>query len=291
MKNLCAEAHRITRRFGSHMAVDRVSLQVATGEVVGLLGANGAGKTTLLRMLLGLIPPSDGEALLFGGPPGRAARRRVGYVPQGLGLYADLTPRENLLFTSRVFQRPPGGLPPEMAAETLPVGQLPLGMQRRVAFAQALSHHPDLLILDEPTSGVDPLMRARLWEAVRSAAESGAGVLVTTHHLQEAETCDRLVIMAAGRIVAQGRLAEILAGATVTVVESTDWSRALAALEAKGIAAGLSGRSLRVGEASPAEVMQALSGLDCRIREQPATLEERFVQIVSLNRDPLAALS
>jgi ABC-2 type transport system ATP-binding protein/ribosome-dependent ATPase len=283
----------VSRRFGGFTAVDGVDLAIGPGEVVGLLGANGAGKTTLIRMLLGLLPASAGQVRLFGGPPSRQARRRLGYVPQGLGLYDDLTPAENLAFTAAVFGagRPAGAAPSEAAPpEAAPpaavrrygrelVGDLPLGVQRRVAFAAALQHHPDLLILDEPTSGVDPLARARLWETIAAAAEAGAGVLVTTHYLDEAEECGRLVIMADGRVVAEGSAAEITGGRRVCVVEADSWAAALDALEAAALPAVLAGRTLRVPGASPAEVRHALGKLSARVSEAPATLEERFFEL------------
>jgi len=159
------------------------------------------------------------------------------------------------------------------------VGDLPLGVQRRVAFAAALQHHPDLLILDEPTSGVDPLARARLWETIAAAAAAGAGVLVTTHYLDEAEECGRLVIMADGRVVAEGSAAEITGGRRVSVVEAESWAAALDALEAAGLPAALAGRTLRVPGAGPAEVTRALGALPARVSDAPATLEERFFEL------------
>jgi len=280
-----AEALDVTRRFGRFTAVDGVGLAVAPGEVVGLLGANGAGKTTLIRMLLGLLHPTGGDVLLFGEPPSRATRRRLGYVPQGLGLYDDLTAEENLAFARSAFGLAPGvpapPLPPGTAGVT--VGALPLGTQRRVAFAAALGHGPDLLVLDEPTSGVGPLARARLWEAIRDAAEAGAGVLVTTHHLDEAEECDRLVVMASGRVVAAGTVAAIVGDATVVTVAADDWGRAFAALDAAGLPASLDGRHLRVAGADRPAVAQALGDLPARLDSAPATLEERFFDLVAKN--------
>jgi ABC-2 type transport system ATP-binding protein/ribosome-dependent ATPase len=281
-----AECVAVSRRFGGFTAVDEVDLAIGPGEVVGLLGANGAGKTTLIRMLLGLLPATAGQVRLFGGPPSRQARRRLGYVPQGLGLYDDLTPAENLAFVAAVFGagRPPAG--PETATPEavrqygkVLVGDLPLGVQRRVAFAAALEHHPDLLILDEPTSGVDPLARARLWETIATAAAAGAGVLVTTHYLDEAGECGRLVIMADGRVVAQGTAAEITGGRRVSVVEAQSWAAALDALEAAGLPAALTGRTLRVPGASPAEVTRALGVVPAQVSDAPATLEERFFEL------------
>ena len=223
MTGLAAQAVAVTRAFGHFVAVDHIDLEVHPGEVVGLLGANGAGKTTLIRLLLGLLRPTGGEIRLFGEPPSRGTRRRIGYVPQGLGLYDDLTPAENLAFSAAVFGEgsAAASLPePLRRYGTTVVGSLPLGIQRTVAFAQALAHRPDLLVLDEPTSGVDPLARARLWETVAGAAAAGAGVLVTTHYIDKAGECDRLVIMAAGRVVARGTVPEIVGDAQVSVVES-----------------------------------------------------------------------
>ncbi len=291
---LLAECTQASHRFGRFTAVDGVGLRLHRGEVVGLLGANGAGKTTLIRMLLGLLPTSGGEVRLFGEPPSRGTRQRIGYVPQGLGLYDDLTPAENLEFSAAVFgHRPegagrparglaaPGGELPEALRpyRRTPVRSLPLGVQRSTAFAGALAHHPDLLILDEPTSGVDPLARARLWETVAAAARAGAGVLVTTHYMDEAGECDRLVVMAGGRVVAEGTATEITGAAQVTVVEARPWAPAFSALAAAGLPVALVGAMLRVPGAGPEEVRRVLAGLDARVGVMPATLEERFFEL------------
>ena len=278
-----AQCAGVTRRFGGFTAVHDVSLELRRGEVVGLLGANGAGKTTLIRMLLGLLRVSAGEVRLFGEPPSRRTRRRLGYVSQGLGLYDDLTPAENLRFSASVFGRGNGAggrLPePLRPYSRTVVRALPLGIQRGAAFAQARAHQPDLLVLDEPTSGVQPLARARLWETVADAAAAGAGVLVTTHYMDEAEECDRLLVMAEGRVVAAGTPDEITGDSRVTVVESDSWAPAFGALEAAGLPAALVGRTLRVPGATPARVRQALSALPARVYDAPATLEESFFQL------------
>ena len=275
-----AETVGVLRRFGPLVAVDDVHLRVDGGEVVGLLGANGAGKTTLIRILLGLLPPTDGLVRLFGLEPSRETRRRIGYVPQGLGLYDDLTPDENLAFAHAVFGGEPGTLPQGIRPLAgVPVGRLSLGVQRQVAFAQALAHRPELLVLDEPTSGVDPLARARLWETIRETADDGAGVLVTTHHMDEAEECDRLVVMADGRVVADGTVADIVGDTRVAVVRTEEWERAFAALEAAGMSAALVGRTLRVPGVTPAAVERALGDVPVRVDEAAATLEERFLEL------------
>ncbi len=156
-----AECFAVRRVFGRFTAVDGVDLTVGPGEVVGLLGANGAGKTTLIRMLLGLLPVSGGAVRLFGQLPSRASRRRIGYLPQGLGLYEDLTIAETLAFSRAVFGAGSGSGPdPLRRYAGMTVRDLPLGVARRAGFAQVLAHAPELLLLDEPTSGVDPLARA-----------------------------------------------------------------------------------------------------------------------------------
>jgi ABC-2 type transport system ATP-binding protein len=287
-----AEARAATVRFGALTAVDAVDLRVLPGEVVGLLGANGAGKTTLIRCVLGLIRATGGEVLLFGAPPSRATRARLGYVPQGLGLYEDLTVAENLEFSGRAFatgQRDGGAAAadpladdPELAAvRERTVGDLSLGLRRRVAFAAALAHRPDLLVLDEPTSGVDPLGRAQLWDTIRAAAESGAGVLVTTHHMSEAEQCDRLVVMADGRVVADGTMADIVGSRATVKVAGGRWEDAFAALEGAGLAAALVGRTLRVPSAGRDEVATALrrGGVEAEVELVPATFDETFVAL------------
>ena len=304
-----AEARTVTRRFGTFTAVEEVDLRVGRGQVVGLLGANGAGKTTLIRLLLGLLRPTAGAALLFGAPPSRETRRRLGYVPQSLGVWDDLTVDENLRFSAAAFGTAHGtggdgasdetgaGSPgaaaaadPELAAHgrTL-AGRLPLGLRRRLAFSAALSHDPELLVLDEPTSGVAALARARLWDTIRSAAETGAGVLVTTHSMDEAEQCDTLVLMAGGRVVAAGTIAGIVGGATAVEVASDRWDEAFKALDEAGLRPAPAGRLLRVpgGEVAPVQAALDARHVAARLRVVEASFEETFVRMTT--QSPAAA--
>jgi ABC-2 type transport system ATP-binding protein/ribosome-dependent ATPase len=280
------EARGVSQRYGAVTAVDGVDLTIRSGEVVGLLGANGAGKTTLIRVLLGLVAPSAGSVRLFGERPSVRVRRRIGYVPQGLGLYADLSVAENWHFVTTAFGAhgaPP--LPSQFeAVKHATVGSLPLGAQRRLAFVLAMSHEPELFVLDEPTSGVSALGRARLWESIRQAAGAGAGVLVTTHNMEEAEECDRLLVMANGRVVAAGPPREITAGRVVLEVRCENWARAFRVLDEAGVLAQLSGGALRLSaagsQAGAVTELLRLGGVDAIVEPVPATLEEVFVEIV-----------
>ncbi len=281
--NALAETRRVTLRFGELTAVDSVSIAVERGETVGLLGANGAGKTSLIRLLLGLIPPTSGEVLLLGSSPSVKSRERVGYVPQTLGLYEDLTVRENWDFTNRAFGLRRLSLPEDLGEirDDL-VGELPLGIQRQVAFAVAASHKPELLVLDEPTSGVAPLSRARLWNDIHASAEAGAGVLVTTHNMEEAEQCDRLAIMVDGQMVVSGTPADVVGSRLVVEVRSEDWRRAFELLDSTGLVVQAHGDVLRVPAARDAiDEAFAVGGIEATITMVPANLEEAFVMIVS----------
>jgi ABC-2 type transport system ATP-binding protein len=282
MTGVLLRAGHVTRRFGTFTAVDDVSMQVRPGEVVGLLGANGAGKTTLIRLLLGLIAATSGSVDMLGGPPDRERRRRLGYVPQGLGLYGDLTVRENLSFSARAYGTAEPVLPPALTqhGDTL-VRELPLGAQRQVAFLAALAHSPEVFVLDEPTSGVDVLARAELWDTIRTQAEHGAGVLVTTHYMQEAQQCDRLLLMADGRLVAQGSEADIVGSTTAVAVRTADWAQAFAVLDAAGVPVMLAGRAIRVPNADLAALREVLesAGLEASLEPVPATIEERMLTL------------
>jgi ABC-2 type transport system ATP-binding protein len=280
MTDALVRAEQVTRRFGSFTAVDKVSMHVGPGEVVGLLGANGAGKTTLIRMLLGLLATSEGAVEVLGGPPDRAHRRRLGYVPQNLGLYRDLTVAENLAFIAGSYGVPAPTLPADVAryGDVL-VGAMPLGAQRQAAFVAALSHDPEVLLLDEPTSGVDALSRASLWDTIRAQSGQGVGVLVTTHYMQEALECDRLLLMSNGVLVAEGSEADIVGATTAHAVRTDDWAAAFAALNEAGAPVILDGRAVRVANADPAELSRILTAAGVSFTMEPvrATIEERML--------------
>lgn len=216
----------LTRRFGEFVAVNDVSFRVAKGEIFGLLGANGAGKSTTFRMLCGLLPTSAGSLQVAGFDLRTAAaqaRERIGYMAQKFSLYGDLSVYQNLRFFSSAYRLSGKaqksridwavaefGLAP-MVKDT--ARDLPLGFKQRLALACALMHEPDILFLDEPTSGVDPLARRDFWHRINQLAESGVTILVTTHFMEEAEYCDRLVIMAQGSVLSAGEPEAIKAAA------------------------------------------------------------------------------
>lgn len=266
----------VTKSFGSFTALEGVSLSVGAGEVVGLLGGNGAGKTTLMRILLGVESTSAGSAELFGDAPTLRARRRLGYVAQGFGLYPTLTAMENLQFAASVqgVSIPAPAVSFAGSAGRRPTVDLPLGTQRMLAYLAASCHDPELLILDEPTSGMDPLASVRLWGELRRRADSGVGVLVTTHNMQEAQQCDRLVMLSEGRVVAAGTLEQLTGSGASLLVEASDWEEAFASLTAAGLRCSLDGRALRVSGATRAEVEEALAGVRFALQQVPRTLEE-----------------
>jgi ABC-2 type transport system ATP-binding protein len=219
------EVHGLVRRFGAFVAVDHVSFAVQRGEIFGLLGPNGAGKSTIFRMLCGLLPPSGGSARVAGRDmlhAPAAARSRVGYMAQRFSLYAELSVRENLRFFARVYGlgRAAQARAIASALDRFDLGgvantvsrDLPLGLKQRLALAASLLHAPDILFLDEPTSGVDPLTRREFWNRIGMLADDGVTIMVTSHFMDEAEYCDRLGIVSQGRLAAVGTPGELRAG-------------------------------------------------------------------------------
>lgn len=274
------EAQNLTKRFGDATAVDDLSFEVGSGEIVGLLGANGAGKTTIMKMLLGLLRPTSGVALITGETVDRVDRRAMGYVPQGLGLYRELTVSENVRFIAAGF----GVSPPDLAESGLEdvadrrVGELSLGLRRRVAFVAASCHDPEVLILDEPTSGVGPLGRARLWETIHGVAESGTAVLISTHYMDEAEECDRVVLMAHGRQVVTGTVGSIIGRLSAVEVTGEVSEEEIAALSDRGGTVLIDTHGWRVVGLDLDSVAAEL-GPSARASTVPATFEEAFVAL------------
>lgn len=196
--------HELRKRFGDFEALKGVSFAVSPGEIVGLIGANGAGKSTSMRIILGLEAASSGQVSVLGQRPGSLqARRLLGYVPQFVGLAPSLSASENLIFNARQYQcqvpTQVGRWASSFGAN--PVANLPLSTRRMLACMNATMHTPQLLIMDEPTSGMDPLARLRLWQYLRQLASSGVGILISTHYSSEAAQCDRVVRMRAGQVI------------------------------------------------------------------------------------------
>ena len=224
----------LTRKFGDFIAVDHVNFSIMRGEIFGFVGSNGCGKTTTMKMLTGLLPPSSGEALLFGQAIETAAekaRSRVGYMSQSFSLYTELTVRQNLDLHAHLFH-----LPRAVAAARIDklvadfglgdyldqrAGALPLGIRQRLSLAVAIVHQPELLILDEPTSGVDPIARDQFWEhLIDLSRRQGVTIFVSTHFMNEAARCDRIALMDAGRVLASGRPAALVKSRNVENLEA-----------------------------------------------------------------------
>ncbi len=216
------EVEHLVKRFGPFTAVDDLGFKVEEGEVFGLLGSNGAGKSTAIRMLCGLLTPTSGKASVLGLDVGRdaeALKRRIGYMTQRFSLYDDLTVQQNLEFFGGVYGLHGRALHERRAwalatagllgKEDLLTRSLPGGWKQRLALACAVLHRPRVVFLDEPTGGVDPLSRRRFWQLIDAMASEGVTLIVTTHYLDEAERCDRIALMHAGRLVALGTVPEL----------------------------------------------------------------------------------
>lgn len=218
-------AKRFGKGKGAVTALDGLDLDVADGELFGLIGPNGSGKTTLVRILAGLDHPTAGTALLRGRRPG-VAKAALGYMPQEEALYNDLTVRENIEFFAGLYGKVEPARVDEVVASVhltdaadRPVGELSGGMRRRASLASALAHRPSILFLDEPTVGVDPLLRMELWDRFRDMAKAGAAILVTTHHMEEARRCTRIGFIHKGRMLVSGPTEGLLRAATADNLE------------------------------------------------------------------------
>jgi ABC-2 type transport system ATP-binding protein len=212
-KDIIIDVRALTKRFGSFVAVDAISFEVYRGEIFGFIGANGAGKTTAMRMITGLLRPTSGEATVGGFEVTKSpeqVKRRIGYMSQRFSLYEDLTVNENIRFYGGVYGLSDAQIRERTDAllQDLGMGQmrhamvreLPLGWKQKLAFSTALLHGPEVVFLDEPTGGVDPVTRRQFWDMMYREAARGTTIFVTTHYMDEAEYCDRVSMMVDGQI-------------------------------------------------------------------------------------------
>ncbi len=298
-------ADGLTKRFGEFLAVDHVDLAIARSDIFGFLGPNGAGKSTTIRMLCGLMPPSSGRAEVLGLDVARdpeALRARIGYMSQRSSLYNDLTVSELLHFYGRIYglgdrerrQKVDGWIDQAGLGgrERQLVGTLSGGWRQRLALGCAILHRPELLLLDEPTSGTDPVQRREFWELIYRFADEGTTVLVTTHYMDEAEHCGTLAFIHGGRIIARGTPAEIKRTAMqggLLEIAADPWLRALQVLrEVPGVRdAALYGVTIHVVADDPTaaaprveQALRARGVMVHRVEQRRPSLDDVFVSLI-----------
>jgi ABC-2 type transport system ATP-binding protein len=299
----------LSRSFGNFKAVDNISFEVSRGEIFGFLGPNGAGKSTTIRMLNGLLLPTSGEGRVGGFDIIREnsqIKNHIGYMSQRFSLYEDLTADENLSFFGGVYGLDPGRLTARITEVLSLVGledrrfdltrTLPLGLKQRLALASAIIHEPSILFLDEATSGVDPISRRNFWDLIYAMAQEGRTILVTTHYMEEAGFCDRLVLIYQGRIIAQGTPGELKGEVKETILAlypdnldgALDLIRKLPQVdEAAVFGDGLHVATTRPEEAEPA-IQAALSAHHIAwggIERVRPSLEDAFISLVQRAED------
>jgi ABC-2 type transport system ATP-binding protein len=304
------EARHLTKRFDGRTVVDDFSIDVQRGQIFGFLGPNGSGKTTTIRMLCGLLVPDEGEGTTLGHDIRREAgaiKREVGYMTQRFSLYEDLSIAENLDFVARVYAVPHRREAVAHALERLGLvarkaqlaGTLSGGWKQRLSLAACLLHDPQLLLLDEPTAGVDPAARRDFWEHIHDLAAEGMTVLVSTHYMDEAERCHQLAYLAYGRLLAQGTAAQVVAqsglATAVIAARRTDDERALTLLArelhtARGIETIVPfGTTLHVSSHDPAGLEAGLAVAVPKERFEvtrvPPSLEDVFISLMQGARD------
>ncbi len=300
---LAIDVRGVTKRFGGKTVVNGIDLQVRRGEIFGFLGPNGSGKTTFIRMLCGLLTPDGGHGTCLGHDlrrePGEI-KRWVGYMTQRFSCYEDLSIRENLDFIARVYGIQDRAAAVERSLERLGLrnrssqlaGQLSGGWKQRLALAACLLHQPKLLLLDEPTAGVDPKARREFWDQVHELAADGLTVLITTHYMDEAERCHRLAYLAYGNLLAQGTVAEVVraGGLTTWTVSGAGLPAAAAALRPRdGVEQVVAfGNTLHVSGRDYGRLEAALAAVRAPGPEwsrAASSLEDVFVSLMGRARD------
>jgi ABC-2 type transport system ATP-binding protein len=305
MSTPAIDVSHLVKRFGAFVAVDDLSFAVAPGEVFGLLGSNGAGKSTAIRMMCGLLSPTAGSCRILDIDVGRdpeGVKRRIGYMTQRFSLYDDLTVDQNLEFFAGIYGLH-GPVFRERRAwaismsglegkEDLLTRSLPGGWKQRLALACAVMHEPKVLFLDEPTGGVDPLSRRRFWALIDTLAASGVTIIVTTHYLDEAERCDRIALMHAGRLVSLGTVAElkeVFAGRALLEVTCPRFLEAQERLEAEPFVheAALFGTRLHIvvdeaeaGRKKTLEVLERDANTPATVERIVPSLEDVFIHCI-----------
>jgi ABC-2 type transport system ATP-binding protein len=301
---LAIDVHDLTKHYGGRAVVDHLQLQVGTGKICGFLGPNGSGKTTTIRMLCGLLTPDAGSGKCLGLDiilEANAIKRQVGYMTQKFGLYDDLSIRENLDFVARLFELPRRRAAVDLALERLGLtarqqqlaGTLSGGWKQRLALAACLIHEPLLLLLDEPTAGVDPKARRDFWDQIHQLAAQGITVLVSTHYMDEAERCHELVYIAYGKILARGTEREIIDNANLKVwsIQGDGVEALLAPLKsAPGVlSVAAFGNAVHVAGQDGVLVEQALARVRqqtaLRITPAQANLEDVFISLIATAQD------
>ena len=294
----------LTKRFGAKTVVNDVSLTVRKGEIMGFLGPNGSGKTTTIRMMCGLLEPDEGEGLVLGydiRTERRAIKRKVGYMTQRFSFYEDLTIRENLNFVAGLYGMKPARAAVRDTLEDLGLtarkdqlaGNLSGGWKQRLALAACIMHKPDLLMLDEPTAGVDPKARREFWDEIHNLATGGLTVLVSTHYMDEAERCHRIAYISYGNLIAQGTVAEVVknAGLATMVVNGGDTARAARLLHgADGVAqVAPFGATLHVVGTDPVRLKTTVEKIaketGNRVAPSETSLEDVFIQLMGDAQD------
>ena len=298
------EVTGLVKRFGDKTVVDHVSMSVAEGEIVGFLGPNGSGKTTTIRMMCGLLTPDEGEGRVLGydlRTQGLMIKREVGYMTQKFSFYEDLTIAENLAFVARLYGLSPVARHVGDTLEELGLasrrnqlaGTLSGGWKQRLALAACIMHHPRLLLLDEPTAGVDPKARREFWDEIHRLARGGLTVLVSTHYMDEAERCHRIAYISYGRMLATGTGADVVreAGLTTFLVSGPNLHEVAAALDGQAGVEQVApfGSTLHVVGSDAAKLEETLkalaAGRDIRVEPGETSLEDVFIQFMANSKD------